>query len=121
MALAKLAEEDPTFTVRTDEASGQTIISGMGELHLDILVDRMKREFNDFFLSYSSRFLKVTNSRFCGMFLVFVIETKLQRFVPVNTFGSDLGNNAWSCLNNGTRDVFPVLVEDAGHADFSTN
>jgi elongation factor G len=45
MALAKLAEEDPMFTVRTDEASGQTIISGMGELHLDILVDRMKREF----------------------------------------------------------------------------
>jgi elongation factor G len=45
MALSKLAEEDPTFTVRTDEASGQTIISGMGELHLDILVDRMKREF----------------------------------------------------------------------------
>jgi elongation factor G len=39
MALAKLAEEDPTFTVRTDESSGQTIISGMGELHLDILVD----------------------------------------------------------------------------------
>jgi elongation factor G len=38
MALAKLAEEDPTFTVRTDEASGQTIISGMGELHLDILL-----------------------------------------------------------------------------------
>lgn len=45
MALAKLAEEDPTFTVRTDQASGQTIISGMGELHLDIIVDRMKREF----------------------------------------------------------------------------
>lgn len=45
MALAKLAEEDPTFVVKTDEASGQTIISGMGELHLDILVDRMKREF----------------------------------------------------------------------------
>lgn len=45
MALSKLAEEDPTFTVRTDEASGQTIISGMGELHLDILIDRMKREF----------------------------------------------------------------------------
>lgn len=45
MALAKLAEEDPTFTVRTDEASGQTIISGMGELHLDIIVDRLKREF----------------------------------------------------------------------------
>ncbi len=45
MALAKLSEEDPTFTVRTDEASGQTIISGMGELHLDILVDRMRREF----------------------------------------------------------------------------
>ena len=44
-ALAKLAEEDPTFTVRTDEASGQTIISGMGELHLDIIVDRMRREF----------------------------------------------------------------------------
>ena len=45
VALAKLAEEDPTFQVRTDEASGQTIISGMGELHLDILVDRLKREF----------------------------------------------------------------------------
>ena len=45
MALAKLAEEDPTFTVKTDEASGQTIISGMGELHLDIIVDRLKREF----------------------------------------------------------------------------
>lgn len=44
-ALAKLAEEDPTFTVRTDQASGQTIISGMGELHLDIIVDRMRREF----------------------------------------------------------------------------
>ena len=43
--LAKLAEEDPTFTVRTDEASGQTIISGMGELHLDVIVDRLKREF----------------------------------------------------------------------------
>ena len=43
--LGKLAEEDPTFTVRTDEQSGQTIISGMGELHLDIIVDRLKREF----------------------------------------------------------------------------
>ena len=45
MSLAKLAEEDPTFQVRTDEASGQTIISGMGELHLDIIVDRLRREF----------------------------------------------------------------------------
>ena len=45
LALGKLAEEDPTFQVRTDEASGQTIISGMGELHLDIIVDRLKREF----------------------------------------------------------------------------
>ena len=45
IALAKLAEEDPTFQVRTDEASGQTIISGMGELHLDIIVDRLRREF----------------------------------------------------------------------------
>ena len=45
MALAKLAEEDPTFTAKTDEASGQTIISGMGELHLEIIVDRLKREF----------------------------------------------------------------------------
>lgn len=43
--LVKLAEEDPTFTVRTDEQSGQTIISGMGELHLDIIIDRLKREF----------------------------------------------------------------------------
>ncbi|GAB2608063.1 elongation factor G [Novilysobacter erysipheiresistens] len=46
MALGRLAQEDPSFRVRTDEESGQTIISGMGELHLDILVDRMKREFN---------------------------------------------------------------------------
>jgi elongation factor G len=43
--LAKLSEEDPTFTVHTDEQSGQTIISGMGELHLDIIIDRLKREF----------------------------------------------------------------------------
>ncbi len=46
VALGKLSEEDPTFQVKTDEASGQTIISGMGELHLDIIVDRMRREFN---------------------------------------------------------------------------
>jgi len=45
LALGKLAEEDPTFQVKTDEASGQTIISGMGELHLDIIVDRLRREF----------------------------------------------------------------------------
>ena len=45
VALGKLAEEDPTFTVETDEESGQTIIRGMGELHLDIIVDRLKREF----------------------------------------------------------------------------
>ena len=45
MALSKLAQEDPSFRVRTDEESGQTIISGMGELHLDIIVDRMRREF----------------------------------------------------------------------------
>jgi elongation factor G len=45
LALSKLAEEDPTFKVHTDEETGQTIISGMGELHLDIIVDRMKREF----------------------------------------------------------------------------
>jgi elongation factor G len=45
MSLAKLAEEDPTFRVRTDEETGQTVISGMGELHLEIIVDRLKREF----------------------------------------------------------------------------
>ncbi len=45
IALAKLAEEDPTFRVKSDEETGQTIISGMGELHLDIIVDRMRREF----------------------------------------------------------------------------
>src|SRR5690606_28789006 len=46
LALGRLAQEDPSFRVRTDEESGQTIISGMGELHLDIIVDRLKREFN---------------------------------------------------------------------------
>jgi elongation factor G len=46
LALSRLAQEDPSFRVRTDEESGQTIIAGMGELHLDIIVDRMKREFN---------------------------------------------------------------------------
>src|SRR5690606_3919272 len=46
IALGRLAQEDPSFRVRTDEESGQTIISGMGELHLDIIVDRLKREFN---------------------------------------------------------------------------
>ncbi len=46
IALSKLAQEDPSFRVKTDEESGQTIISGMGELHLEIIVDRMKREFN---------------------------------------------------------------------------
>ena len=46
IGLGKLAEEDPTFRVRSDEESGQTIISGMGELHLDIIIDRLKREFN---------------------------------------------------------------------------
>ena len=45
IALAKLAEEDPTFTVKTDHDTGQTVISGMGELHLDIIVDRLRREF----------------------------------------------------------------------------
>ncbi len=45
LGLQKLAEEDPTFTVKTDEQSGQTVISGMGELHLDIIIDRLKREF----------------------------------------------------------------------------
>ncbi len=46
LALAKLAEEDPTFTVRTDSETGQTLISGMGELHLEIIIDRLRREFN---------------------------------------------------------------------------
>ena len=46
LALSKLAQEDPSFRVATDQESNQTIISGMGELHLDIIVDRMKREFN---------------------------------------------------------------------------
>jgi elongation factor G len=46
VALGRLAEEDPTFQVRTDEETGQTVISGMGELHLEVLVDRMRREFN---------------------------------------------------------------------------
>ncbi len=46
VGLGKLAEEDPTFQVRTDEETGQTVISGMGELHLEILIDRLKREFN---------------------------------------------------------------------------
>src|SRR4029077_5029910 len=46
MALRKLSDEDPTFRIRTDAETGETIISGMGELHLDVLVDRMRREFS---------------------------------------------------------------------------
>ena len=46
MALGKLAEEDPTFVVKSDDETGQTVISGMGELHLEIIIDRLKREFN---------------------------------------------------------------------------
>src|SRR5699024_3955320 len=46
VALARLAQEDPSFRVRSDEESGQTIISGMGELHLEVLIDRLRREFN---------------------------------------------------------------------------
>ena len=46
IALGKFAQEDPSFRVHTDEESGQTIIEGMGELHFEIIVDRMKREFN---------------------------------------------------------------------------
>src|SRR2546425_9954836 len=46
LGLQRLAEEDPTFRVRTDEDTGQTLIAGMGELHLEIIVDRLKREFN---------------------------------------------------------------------------
>jgi elongation factor G len=46
MALSKLSEEDPTLTIHTDEDSGQTVLSGMGELHLDIILDRLRREFN---------------------------------------------------------------------------
>ncbi len=46
IALGKLAEEDPTFQVRVDDETGQTLISGMGELHLDIISDRIRREFN---------------------------------------------------------------------------
>ncbi|MBQ1983818.1 MAG: elongation factor G, partial [Spirochaetaceae bacterium] len=46
IALQKLAEEDPTLRVKTDVETGQTVLSGMGELHLDVIVDRMKREFN---------------------------------------------------------------------------
>src|SRR5678815_2392519 len=46
MAIAKLIEEDPTLRVNTDHETGQTILAGMGELHLEIIVDRMKREFN---------------------------------------------------------------------------
>ena len=45
VGLAKLAEEDPTFRVQTNEETGQTVISGMGELHLEIIIDRLKREF----------------------------------------------------------------------------
>jgi elongation factor G len=46
MALAKLSEEDPTFSIKADQETGQTIIGGMGELHLEIIVDRLKREFH---------------------------------------------------------------------------
>ena len=62
-ALVKLAEEDPTFKVRTDEETGQTIISGMGELHLDIIVDRLLREFNVEAVDVDSKYAKQSGGR----------------------------------------------------------
>jgi translation elongation factor EF-G len=62
-ALKSLSDEDPTFRVRTDEETGQTVISGMGELHLEILVDRMMREFNVAATSASRRSPTARRSR----------------------------------------------------------
>jgi hypothetical protein len=52
---------------------------------------------------------------------LFVIETKLKRFIPVNLFGSDLGNNTGAYLDNGTRDILSLLVKDAGHPYLFSN
>jgi hypothetical protein len=56
----------------------------------------------------------------CGSLFCLVIETQLKCIIPVNRFGSDLGNHAWSHLQYRTRDVFPFFVKETGHADFSS-
>jgi hypothetical protein len=58
---------------------------------------------------------------FTSTFFCLVIETELKGTVPVYLFGSDLGNDTGSSFDNGTGNVFPLLVEDAGHADFLSN
>jgi hypothetical protein len=78
-------------------------------------------QLNDFFLRDGARFLEVACGRLRRALLAFVIETQLQRFIPVDRCGSDLGNDTRPGLYDGARDVFPVLVKDAGHADFSSD
>jgi hypothetical protein len=60
----------------------------------------------------------MTHFGFIRSFLCLVIETELKGIVPVYRFGSDLGDDTWTCLDNGTGNILPVLVKDAGHADF---
>src|SRR5690606_13814482 len=78
-------------------------------------------EFGDFSFNRSTSFFCVSRFSFVGAFVSLVIETKLKSTIPVNLFGSDLGNDTWTCFNNGTRNVFSVLVVDAGHTDFLSN
>jgi len=78
-------------------------------------------EFNDLFLGRSACFLKMAGFGFFRTLFCLVIETKLKGLVPVYLFGSDLGNHAWPRLDNGTWNVFSILVKDAGHANFLSN
>jgi elongation factor G len=89
IALNRLAQEDPSFRVHTDEESGQTIMSGMGELHLEILVDRMKREFGEA-TSASRRWLTAKPSAQrdrCGR----QVRQAVRRTGPVRPRGADAG------------------------------
>jgi len=75
-------------------------------------------EFNNFFLYRSTCFFEVTKLSFGSTFFCFVIETKLKSLIAINLFGSDLGNYARTCFDDGTRYIFTVLIKNAGHSYF---
>jgi elongation factor G len=128
-ALQRLSEEDPTFRVRTDSETGQTVISGMGELHLEILVDRMKREFNvqagvgrpqvayketiSETVQGETRFVRQTGGR--GMFAV--VRVRLEPLDPTHHFefdsevtGGNVPREYWSAVEKGIVEAMETGV-----------